>query len=189
GGQARSGAHDPGGGIASGRRPVMSSRTAAVLRHLTRAASDDFGASDRELLRRFAADADQTAFTALVRRHGPMVLGVCRRALHNDEEAEDACQATFVVLANKAGAGSWQASVANWLYATARKVAGNARVAAARRAKRDGKAAVPEAVPPLDQMTGRELLAVLDQEPDRLPPRSREPAVLCFLQRLPPDRA
>ncbi|HJZ89781.1 MAG TPA: sigma-70 family RNA polymerase sigma factor [Gemmataceae bacterium] len=167
----------------------MSSRTAAVLRHLTRAASDDFGASDRELLRRFAADADQTAFTALVRRHGPMVLGVCRRALHNDEDAEDACQATFVVLANKAGAGSWQASVANWLYATARKVAGNARVAAARRAKRDGKAAVPEAVPPLDQMTGRELLAVLDEELDRLPPRYREPLVLCYLQGLTRDEA
>jgi RNA polymerase sigma factor (sigma-70 family) len=167
----------------------MSSRTAAYVSRLSRAASDHPEASDGELLRRFAADGDQAAFTALVRRHGPMVLGVCRRALHNDQDAEDACQATFVVLAKKAASGSWQVSVANWLYATARKVARNTRIAAARRAKREVKAAISEAVPPLDQMTGRELLAVLDEELDQLPSRYREPLVLCYLQGLTRDEA
>src|SRR5262245_8159205 len=177
------------GGIVSGRRPVMPSRTAAIVSRLNRAASDHSEASDRELLRRFAADRDQAAFAALVRRHGPMVLGVCRRALHNAHDAEDACQATFVVLAKKAGSGSWRASVANWLYAVARKVASNARIAADRRAKREVRAAISEAVPPLDQMTGRELLALLDEELDRLPSRYREPLVLCYLQGLTRDEA
>ena len=79
--------------------------------------------------------------------------------------------------------------MANWLYATARKVARNARLAAARRARREGAAAVPEAVPPADAMTGRELLAALDEELDRLPPRYREPLVLCYLEGLTRDEA
>src|SRR5262249_18802128 len=145
--------------------------------------------SDRELLRRFADAGDQRAFAALVHRHANMVLGVCRRALVNAQDAEDACQAAFLVLARKAKGGRWQASVANWLYATARGVARNARVAARRRAQRERRAAVPEAVQPVDQMTGRELLAALDDELDRLPPRYREPLGLCYLGGLNPEEA
>src|SRR5262245_10239782 len=78
------------------------------------------GESDRVLLRRFADTNDQRAFAVLVHRHAGMVLGVCRRALMHAHDAEDACQATFLVLARKAKGGRWQSSIANWLYATAR---------------------------------------------------------------------
>src|SRR5262245_41715263 len=147
------------------------------------------GLSDRDLLRRFASSDDQAAFAAIVRRHGPLVLGVCRRVLPNLQDAEDACQATFLVLAQKAKSNRWQPSIANWLYATARKVAGNTRVAAQRRARRESRAAVPVAVQPVDQMTGRELLAMLDEELDKLPPRYREPLLLCYLEGRPRDEA
>ncbi|HJZ92015.1 MAG TPA: RNA polymerase sigma factor, partial [Gemmataceae bacterium] len=166
----------------------MASRTATVLNRVIRV-TEHPDLSDRELLRRFTMDGDQAAFSSLVHRHGAMVLAVCRRALHNAQDAEDACQATFVVLARKAARGNWRPSIANWLYSTARKVARNARVAAQRRAKRESRSAVPELVPPLDQMSGRDLLGVLDEELDRLPPRYREPLVLCYLQGLTRDEA
>src|SRR5689334_12613066 len=114
----------------------MPGSRSAVLRKVVRSVAEG-PATDRELLRRFARENDQSAFEALVGRHAAMVLGGCRRALPNVQDAEDACQATFLVLANRAKDGRWQASVANWLFATARKVAHNARVAAARRAKRE----------------------------------------------------
>src|SRR5262245_36662290 len=135
----------------------MGTRTASVVGRVVRANLPDV--SDRELLRRFVAEGEQTAFAALVRRHAGLVLGVCKRALANDQDAEDACQAVFVVLARKAGAGRWQPSIANWLYATARKVSRNAHVAAERRTRREGRAAVREAVTDLDRMTGREAFA------------------------------
>lgn len=147
------------------------------------------GPSDRDLLRHFVAGDDQAAFAALVRRHGPLVLGACRRVLPNLQDAEDACQATFLVLAQKAKSNRWQPSIANWLYATARKVAGNARLADQRRTRRESRAAVPEAVQPVDQMSGRELLAALDEELDKLPPRYREPLLLCYLEGLTRDEA
>jgi RNA polymerase sigma factor (sigma-70 family) len=153
------------------------------------AAADEPAVTDRELLRRFVEEGDQAAFAALVGRHTGMVLGVCRRSLANQQDAEDACQATFLVLARKARGVRWRSSVANWLYATARKVAHNARVAADRRAKREARAAVSRAVPPVDRMTGRELLAILDEELDRLPPSYREPLILCYLEGLTRDEA
>src|SRR5581483_4040108 len=139
---------------------MANSRTAVLRRAIQSVPITDRSAkTDRELLRRYARDGDQGAFEALVTRHSGMVLGVCRRALPTVQDAEDACQATFLVLAKKARAGRWQESVANWLYTTARRVAHNARVAAQRRARRENGAAIPEAVEPVDRMTGRELLA------------------------------
>jgi RNA polymerase sigma factor (sigma-70 family) len=168
----------------------MAEHTAAVLGKAIRAAAgrDPAGPSDRELLRRFAA-GEQAAFAALFRRHGGMVLGVCRRALPTVQDAEDACQATFLVLARRAGSGRWQSSVANWLYLTARRVAHNARIAARRRSRRERRAAVPESVQPVDRMTGRELLEALDEEVGRLPASYREPLVLCYLEGLTRDEA
>jgi RNA polymerase sigma factor (sigma-70 family) len=168
----------------------MATSTASVVRALRAAVRTDWAAvSDRELLRRFTEDQDQEAFAALVRRHGSMVLGVCRRALPTAQDAEDACQATFLVLVKKAPGQPWQPSVANWLYATALRVCGNARQAARRRQKREGRAAVPEAVEAADQVTGKELLAALDEELGRLPARYREPLLLCYLEGLTRDEA
>src|SRR5438874_8340911 len=115
----------------------MATRTAAALNRVVRKLA--YPACDRELLRQFADSNDQAAFAALVERHTPMVFGLCRRGLPTVQDAEDACQAVFVILARKAKAERWQPSIANWLYATARRVARNARVAADRRAKREGK--------------------------------------------------
>lgn len=143
--------------------------------------------TDRELLRRFVEDGDQDAFTAIVRRHSGMVLGVCRRMLATVQDAEDACQATFLVLAQKARSGRWQPSLANWLYTTARHLARNARIAAQRRARRENQA--NSGKQPLDCMTGRELLDSLDEELERLPPSYREPLVLCYLEGLSRDEA
>jgi RNA polymerase sigma factor (sigma-70 family) len=169
----------------------MGKRATAVLGRAIRAAVGGGLAalSDGELLQRFAAEDDQAAFAALVRRHAAMVLGVCRRALPTLEDAEDACQATFLVLAQKARGTRWQSSVANWLFSTARKVARNARVAAQRRARREARAGVPEAVAPAEQVSARELLAALDEELDKLPPSCREPLVLCYLEGLTRDEA
>src|SRR5947209_5724145 len=89
--------------------------------------------SDTQLLKRFASHHDQGAFTALVRRHGPMVLAVCRRVLHDSHDADDAFQATFLVLVRKAGTLTRPELLANWLYGVAYRVAIKARANAARR--------------------------------------------------------
>jgi RNA polymerase sigma factor (sigma-70 family) len=167
----------------------MTARTATLRRVIRSVAPEGEPVPDGELLRRFARDDDQAAFAAVVRRHTPLVLGVCRRVLPTAQDAEDACQAVFLVLARKAGSVCWRPSAAGWLYAVARKVAGNARVAARRRTRREAAAAGPAAVMPVDRMTGRELLMALDAELDRLPPRYRDPLVLCFLQGRTRDEA
>src|ERR1700733_12985005 len=91
--------------------------------------------TDRDLLHQFVTSGDQAAFAVLVKRHTNLVLGVCRRSLPNGQDAEDACQAVFLILIRKAGSERWQPSIANWLYSIARKVAHNARRAADRRVK------------------------------------------------------
>src|SRR5580692_4471330 len=78
-------------------------------------AADAMGLTDRELLAQFN-EGNQAAFAAIVKRHTGLVLGVCRRVLPTVQDAEDACQATFLVLARKAKTGRWQSSIANWLY-------------------------------------------------------------------------
>src|SRR4051812_37167275 len=111
----------------------MANREAGILRWAVVAATSAAAAlSDRDLLQRFTDEGDQAAFAVLVARHTALVFGVCRRALRSAQDAEDACQATFLILARKAKAGRWQPSVANWLYATARRAARNARVVAER---------------------------------------------------------
>jgi RNA polymerase sigma factor (sigma-70 family) len=170
----------------------MATRPNALLPLLMKAPSANANGkatSDRDLLRRFARDKDEAAFADLVKRHGAMVLAVCQRVLSNPADAEDACQATFLVLARKAASARWQASLAGWLYATARQVALNARTARSRRAKHEEQAAQRAAANPLAAITGEELLAVLDEELDRLPPRHRDSLVLCYLQGLTRDEA
>jgi RNA polymerase sigma factor (sigma-70 family) len=142
--------------------------------------------TDRQLLQQFAVDGAQDAFAALVHRHAGMVFKVCRRMLPTTQDAEDAFQATFLILARKA-AGPWQESVANWLFTTARRVARDARRTIDRRLHREQQAAVQETVRAIDQLTVRELLAAVDEELDRLPPLYREPLVLFYLEELARD--
>jgi RNA polymerase sigma factor (sigma-70 family) len=129
--------------------------------------------SDAELLARFVRAGDQTAFELLVWRHGPMVLGACRRILRDVHLAEDAFQAAFLILARKAGSVR-SACVAGWLHRVARRVAV--------RAARPRKRIEPLTADPLDRPApDAELRAVLDAEIDRLPERFRLPVVLCYL--------
>src|ERR1700722_15110539 len=93
--------------------------------------------SDGQLLANFVARRDEAAFAALVCRHGPMVFGVCRRVLHHTQDAEDAFQATFLVLARKAGSVLKRASVSSWLYRVAFRTALDAKAARLKRQRRE----------------------------------------------------
>src|SRR5437016_2066128 len=106
-----------------------------VLRHLRRIGlqRDGAGLTDGQLLERFLAQREEAAFEALVRRHGPMVLGVCRRILGNAHDAEDAFQGTFLVLVRKAAAFTKRETIGNWLHGVAYRTALKARAAAAKR--------------------------------------------------------
>src|SRR5262249_22194356 len=114
------------------------------------AAEDDaHRPADWELLQRFASRHEEAAFEELLERHGPMVLGVCRRVLRHSHDAEDAFQATFLALARKAGSIRKRASVGCWLYGVAYRTALKARAAAARRSTLEmAKAVMPPLGPP-----------------------------------------
>ena len=140
------------------------------------------------MLERFATDGEEEAFQALVERHGPLVLGVCRRVLGDEHEAEDAFQATFLVLARCAGSIRKSHSVASWLYGVALRVASKARANAARRRIRESPAEDVPASPSMD-LALRELRAVLDEELNRLPEKYRSPLVLCYLEGKTKDEA
>jgi len=117
-----------------------------VLHHLRQAALGRGGPTDGQLLRRYL-EGDGPAFEALVRRHGPMVLGVCRRVLGHEQDAEDAFQATFLALAQKATRVRKQTSVKSWLYGVATHIALTMRRSAQRRRARESQ--VPQ--PPSDE--------------------------------------
>jgi RNA polymerase sigma factor (sigma-70 family) len=155
----------------------------SVLRHLRRTAGTHAGLDDTALLDRFAADRDEAAFELLVWRHGPMVLGVCRRRLGDVHAAEDAFQATFLALARRAKSIRRAASVAGWLYRVAGRVALAARERSARRTEQplDGMMPPGREPEPMDAVALRELRQALDDAVGRLPARYRDPLVLtCF---------
>jgi RNA polymerase sigma factor (sigma-70 family) len=144
-----------------------------------RAARDQ---TDRQLLQRFAALHDEAAFALLVERHGGLVWGACRRLLRHEQDAEDAFQAAFLVLARKAGTIPWRDDVGNWLYAVALRVARRAQTRGRRRRLLEQEAAAMPAREALDDSSRAELAAVLDEEVSRLPDKYRRPVVLCCLQ-------
>jgi RNA polymerase sigma-70 factor (ECF subfamily) len=168
----------------------MALRTAPLLEHLHRLAAPP--AADAVLLERFARHHDEAAFAALVARHGPMVLRLCRRAVGDAHAAEDCFQAVFLVLARRASSIRRCGSLAAWLYSVARQVAGKARAARARRREQAG-AAITEPVDPrpdpLDQLIPRELLSALDQEVAQLPETYRLPVLYCCLEGLSQEEA
>jgi RNA polymerase sigma factor (sigma-70 family) len=134
--------------------------------------------SDERLLERFLTQREEGAFAALLRRHGPMVWGVCRRLLPCPHDAEDAFQATFLILVRKAASVVPRGRVGNWLYGVAYRTALAARTTAARRATKERQALRAEAVEPPDN----EFWELLDAELCRLPDRYRECVVLCDLE-------
>jgi RNA polymerase sigma factor (sigma-70 family) len=160
---------------ASGRLPEL-------LRHLGQTLSPgDCGAStDADLLGRWIDWGDERAFEALVWRHGPMVLGVCRRVLGGVQDAEDAFQATFLVLVRKARSIAPRSRVGNWLYGVAHRTASNARAMSAERKRREMQAEQRSTPGPSPEE--EELLARLDEELGRLPEKYRVPIVLCHLE-------
>jgi RNA polymerase sigma factor (sigma-70 family) len=138
--------------------------------------------SDSRLLQRFIAKQDPEAFETLLRRHGPLVLGVCRRVLHNEHAAEDAFQATFLVLARKAAFIAKPELLANWLYGVAYRTALKAKVQAARRRAHESRAASARAADPLDEVIRRDLGRVVGAALACLPEKYRAPLVLCYLE-------
>jgi RNA polymerase sigma factor (sigma-70 family) len=162
---------------------TTTARAGVLLRHLrTFAAEQPGGPTDRQLLEQFAVRREEAAFAALVRRHAPLVLGVCRRVLRHEQDAEDAFQATFLVLARKARQVGGQGSVAGWLHRVAYHAALKARARTANRQQHERQAPPRQCDDLLNEVTGRELLAVLDEELQRLPEERRAPLVLCYLQ-------
>jgi RNA polymerase sigma factor (sigma-70 family) len=161
---------------------VMTGRTKhPLLQFLQRAAlAQGDQVSDGQLLERFLQQRDQDAFAGLVQRHGPMVLGVCRRVLAHSQDAEDAFQATFLVLVRKGG-GVWPRDrVGRWLYGVAYRTALEARTTRARRRVKEAQAPVPAAEN--EDAARQELRGELDQQLSRLPEKYRLPVLLCDLQ-------
>ena len=149
---------------------MNSAQVGAVLGyvHKLAAARKDEDLPDHQLLERFAAHRDEAAFAALLRRHGPMVLGVCRSVLHNWHDAEDAFQATFLVLARKANSIHRRETVSSWLHRVAYHLAVDAQASAARRRVFEKRAVtMPPADPLLDLSLG-ELCRVLNEELQQL---------------------
>ncbi|HJT77282.1 MAG TPA: RNA polymerase sigma factor, partial [Gemmataceae bacterium] len=162
---------------------MATAQPVALLRHLRKLAAGP-GApqwTDRELLDDFAARRDEAAFAALVSRHGPMVLRVCRRVLGNAHDAEDAFQATFLVLAQHSGSIRKRDAVGGWLYGVAYRIAMKAKRSTARRRHHEARVTPP---PPqaAASPTWDEVQAVLDDEVQRLPPALRQAFVLCVLE-------
>ncbi len=146
------------------------------------------GLDERELLERFAAARDEAAFAALVSLHGPMVLAVCRRMLHDEHDVEDAFQATFLVLVRRAGSIRDPGRLGPWLHGVARRVSMRARTEASRRrARRDSRgsaaiAGVPEMRPAAARAEENDVLEAIDEEVARLPVHYREAVILCDLE-------
>jgi RNA polymerase sigma factor (sigma-70 family) len=155
----------------------MSRAALALVRAVTPSPPD----SDAQLLRAFLDARSEEAFAELVRRHGPMVLAACRRVLSNATDADDAFQATFLVLARKAHSVRG-ANVAGWLYGVAVRTARGVRLMRDRRLKRETRAARTDVARTPDEPRDADAAALVDAELARLPEHQREALVLCELQ-------
>jgi RNA polymerase sigma factor (sigma-70 family) len=160
---------------------MASRRTSLAITQLlhTARAHEAESQTDGQLLQQFLARRDEAAFATLVRRHGPMVLGVCCRVLGNVADAEDAFQATFLVLVGKAASLTSRAVLGDWLHGVARRAAANARRLSARRRAKEEAVARPEAQ---GEEVRDDCLPLLDEALGRLPAKYRLPIVVCDLE-------
>jgi RNA polymerase sigma factor (sigma-70 family) len=163
---------------------MSSAQLDLILKHIRRVAGapGTGEGSDQRLLENFLGRRDEAAFAELVKRHGPMVLNVCRGVLHHEQDAEDAFQATFLVLAQKADSIRHRETVAGWLWGVANHLSKKAQAMAARQ-RRDMQRETEKSAPdPLLDMTVRDLRRALYEELQRLPEKYRLPLVLCYLE-------
>jgi RNA polymerase sigma factor (sigma-70 family) len=163
----------------------------SVLQHTRKLVSAELvgGLSDHELLERFVRSRDEVAFTALVERHLPMVLGVCRRILGQPQDAEDASQATFLVLARTAASIRKRTSLGSWLHGVAYRLCRRIRRAETRRRIREARAGGATPANPTQEASWREVQAALDEELTSLPEKFQAPLVLCYLEGRTRDEA
>jgi RNA polymerase sigma factor (sigma-70 family) len=163
---------------------MATGQLSAVLRHvrgLTHA-GQIVDVTDTQLLQRYTSHEDEAAFAMLVQRHGPLVMGVCRRVLGDAHDAEDAFQATFLVLARKAGSIRRPEKLVSWLHQVARHIAGRALADAARRRERERRAGTMRATETSSEAGWQELAQVLDEELQQLSEKYRAPLLLCYLE-------
>jgi RNA polymerase sigma factor (sigma-70 family) len=163
---------------------MAAAQLGAVVRHIRNLAADqkESEQTDGALLRAFLSHKDQAAFEALLRRHGAMVLRVCLRTLGDVHDAEDALQATFLLLARQAASIRKPESLAGWLHGVACRMAKHASRAAARRQKHESRARPTQPRDPALSAAWHELQALLDEEIERLPETLRGPFVCCCLE-------
>jgi RNA polymerase sigma factor (sigma-70 family) len=138
--------------------------------------------TDEALLEHFTSQREEAAFAVLVRRYGRLVLGVCRRVLHHEQDAEDAAQAVFCILARRARSIRKRGAVGAWLHAVAYRIA---RKAQARRGRRPVPTTNLADIPATEdslEWTWREVRPILDEEVNRLPEKYRQAFVLCYLE-------
>src|SRR6516164_4873730 len=162
----------------------MAGDTLTLLLHHLRLSADMLrweAVSDGELLDAYGLRREEAAFAELMRRHGPMVLGVCRRVLGNETDAEDAFQATFAALAHKA-ATLRREPVGGWLHRVAARTAGKAKAGAARRQDLLRRVHAMPRPEPEPEATWEDIKPILDEELSRLPDRPRRLLVACHLQ-------
>lgn len=158
------------------------SAVAARLRNGDAAAGDLTQLRDDQLLVRFFQMRDDAAFSTLVQRYGPLVYGVCQRILHEAADAEDAFQATFLVLVRKGETLREPGRLANWLYGVAYRTAHKFRAKAALRTRSEREAGKMATTSEPGAMTYEELQAVLNEEISQLPEKYALPLVLCYLE-------
>ncbi|HWY87238.1 MAG TPA: sigma-70 family RNA polymerase sigma factor, partial [Gemmataceae bacterium] len=170
---------------------MSSPKTNTLLRHIRQIAAHPHGghAPDAELLERFLSQHDEEAFSNLLRRHGPMVLAVCGSIVSDRHLAEDAFQATFLLLAKKAHWIYKRASIGSWLHGVARHVAMKARRSAVKHRVQESKCERAASSDPMLDMNLREVQAALHEELERLPEKYRAPVVLCYLEGMTHEQA
>jgi RNA polymerase sigma factor (sigma-70 family) len=147
------------------------------------------GLTDADLLARYAGGREEAAFDVIVRRHGPLVLAVCRRILDDSHAADDAFQATFLVLARRARSIRKSRSLASWLHGVARRIAARARASGRTRRWYERRWRRTPPSDALHEVVWRDVGAILDEEIQKLPERVRVPFVLCYLQGVTNDAA